>query len=154
MSLAPSHKNAWIAFVSAHRRLLREIDKRMQESGVVPLDVYDILLILEESPERRLRMTELAEASFFSKSGTTRLVDRLEKEGWVERLACPNDRRAIHVRVTPAGSKERERAWPVYRAAIGELFAAHMSEEEARALSAVIVRMADQHLLIGWEEEK
>ena len=140
--LGPLHKRARIAFFGSHGRLVREIDRRMREAGVVPLDVYDVLLTLEVAPEQRRKMSELAQYLSLSMSGATRAVDRLVREGMIEREPCPEDRRAVFARVTDKGISERERAWPVYEAAILELFAANVSQEEAEVLSAVLGRMA------------
>src|SRR3954470_8409040 len=103
--LGRTHKEAWVAFIFAHANLTREIDKRAAAAGTVPLDIYDILLVLEESPNRMLRMSELADQSMLTRSGLTRLVDRLEKEGLVARKACPSDRRAVHAMLTEKGLK-------------------------------------------------
>lgn len=140
--MGPLHKRAWIAFFGAHGRLVREIDRRMVSGGVVPLDVYDVLLTLEMAPSRRRKMSELAQHLSLSMSGATRAVDRLVREGMIEREDCPEDRRAVFARVTDKGIAERERAWPVYEEAISELFAANMSNEEAETLATVLRRMA------------
>src|SRR5438552_2665380 len=90
------HKAAWVTFLFANDSLIREIDGRLAEAGVVQLDVYDVLLNLEEAPEHRLKMSQLADRVLVSKSGLTRLVDRLEKLGYVERHSCQSDRRAVY----------------------------------------------------------
>ena len=102
--------------------------------------VYDILLVLEESPDQRLRMSELAELALISRSGITRLVDRLEKDGLVKRASCSHDRRAIHALLTEKGLKERERAWPIYEKALEELFASKLNDAEAKTLAKLLRR--------------
>ena len=102
--------------------------------------VYDILLVLEESPDQRLRMSELAELALISRSGITRLVDRLEKDGLVKRASCSHDRRAIHALLTEKGLKERERAWPIYEEALEELFASKLNDAEAKTLAKLLRR--------------
>jgi len=153
--LSAPHKNAYIAFFVAHSLLLRRINQRLAEAGVVSLETYDILLDLEEAPQGRLRMSELADRALLSRSGITRLADRLENEGLLERQQCPNDRRACHAAITEKGRSERERAWPVYRTAIAEEFAVHMSPEEARVIAKVFFRSIGDHVsLIGVEPDE
>ena len=138
--LGKAQKEAWVALIFAQGTLSQEIDKRLAEAGVVSLDVYDILLVLEESPDQRLRMSELAELALISRSGITRLVDRLEKDGLVKRASCSHDRRAIHALLTEKGLKERERAWPIYEKALEELFASKLNDAEAKTLAKLLRR--------------
>jgi DNA-binding MarR family transcriptional regulator len=152
--LGKAHKNAYVTFFVAHAVLTKRIDEELEAAGCVLLDVYDVLLTLEEAPDRRLRMSELADKVLVSRSGVTRLVDRLEKKGWVERLACPSDRRACHASLTPAGLAERERAWPVYRNAIATHFAQNLNEEEARVVERVFHRMVGEIDLVGLEKNE
>ncbi|HEY0866176.1 MAG TPA: MarR family transcriptional regulator [Fimbriimonas sp.] len=144
MVLADETKEAFSTFLIAHAVVTRMIDRRLKEAGVVGIEVYDVLLALEDAPERRLRMSELADRLVISRSGITRLVDRLEKDGLLKRVACPMDRRAMHAALTDHGLAERERAWPVYRQAIAELFGQHTGREEAETLRNVMRRIIQQ----------
>lgn len=141
--LSLDHKRAWVAFFVSHGTLVRKIDRMMQEEGVLPMDVYDVLLHLEEAPERRLRMSDLADRVLLSRSGITRLVDRLERDGLLRRENCTKDRRTCWAVLTDKGFEERERAWPVYRKAISEVFASNMTEAEARTVAAILRRSID-----------
>ena len=137
-SLSEVEKKAWVSYLLSSARITRDVDRRLHEAGVVDLTIYDILLRLEEAPDRRMKMTDLADASVFSKSGITRLVDRLEKDGLIERQSCPADRRRVHAWLTEKGLEERKRAWPVYRAAIYELFTTQMAESELASLGDIL----------------
>ena len=134
-------KHAWIALITTNARLYQEIDRRLSESCGVNMDIYDVLLNLEIAPNMRLRMSELAEAVLFSRSGITRLIDRLERLGWVIRESCPADRRSLYAALTPAGLNARKGAWPIYQEAIQELFASKMSSEEAENIAMIFERM-------------
>jgi DNA-binding MarR family transcriptional regulator len=134
-------KSAFSNFFVAYGRIVKEIDRRMSDAGVASLEVYDVLLVLEDAPDRRLRMSELADRIVYSRSGLTRLADRLESNGLIQRLACPNDRRALHVTITDVGLGERRRAWPVLEAAIVDLFGKHLNEEEAAVIARSFARM-------------
>lgn len=139
-TLGQAHKGAWIALLFSNAGLNKAVDTRMAEAGVVALDVYDVLLNLEEAPEHRLKMSQLAERVLLTKSGLTRVVDRLEKLGLVERHACPADRRAVYAGITPKGLSERARAWPVYERALIDLFAGKLSAQEAGVLQTILSR--------------
>lgn len=141
MPLSKTHQRAWAALLGVQGKLVREIDQRLAAAGVASMGDYDALLILEDEPERRLRLHELSDRLLLTRSGITRLVDRLAERGLVERIGDPADRRALYARLTEKGFAERERAWPAYRAAIAELFAAHMTEAEARAMGDVLERI-------------
>ena len=133
--LKPAIKEAWIAFYVAHGVLSKKIDARLVQAGVVTLDIYDVLLTLEMAENQRLKMSELADRVLVTRSGMTRMVDRLEGAGLIERQSFPGDRRSLFAVLTPKGLAERERAWPVYEKAIADLFAVHVSEEQAITLS-------------------
>ena len=141
MSTASTKKEAFSNFFQAYGRVSKEVDRRMLEAGVVSLEVYDVLLSLEDAPEQRMRMSELADHIIYSRSGLTRLADRLEQQGLIQRVACPNDRRALHVTLTSAGLRERERAWPVLEAAMTELFSDLITDAEAATVRDVFARV-------------
>ena len=91
--------DAWRAFIHAHARLLHRLDEELQAAHGLSLAEYDALLQLVNAPDRRLRMSALADRVLLSRSGITRLVDRLVADGMVERSACPTDARgsmAVH----------------------------------------------------------
>lgn len=140
MKLSKAHRGAWAGLLFVHSRLVRQINARLAEADAVSLDVYDLLLMLEESPKRRLRMSELAERVLLSRSGMTRFVDRLEKDGLIRREPDEADRRAMYAVLTKKGLKERERAWPPYSKALQEYFAPVLSEEEAGQLAQTLKR--------------
>jgi len=141
--LDPERLSAWRGFLTAHARLIGDVEERLREAGQVPLAWYDVLLALREAPARRLRMHELAERVVLSRSGLTRLVDRLEQAGLLAREACPEDRRGQHAVLTRAGAEALRAAWPVYERAIAERFGAHLSDADTRRLAAAFRRMLD-----------
>jgi len=132
--LGDDQKKAWSLLLLSHSAATRKIDAALRSEGLPSLEVYDVLLALEDAPERRMRMVDLAEAVIFSPSGLTRLIDRMEKSGLVERKACPGDRRAIHVQLTGAGLKKRETSWPRYAALIQEHFGRFLSDDAAKGV--------------------
>ncbi len=133
-------KEAWASVLLGYNRIANEIDRRLKVAGAVSLSIYDVLLALEMAGGK-LKMSDLASQASFSTSGITRAVDRIEQKGWIERSADKGDRRATWAELTPAGLAERKRAWPIYEAAIQELFGRFISTEEARNMTALFERM-------------
>lgn len=125
----------------AHAALVNQIERALLEAGVVPLSWYDVLFALYEAPERRLRMSELASAIVLSRSGLTRLVDRLEAEGLLARERLASDRRGAFAVLTEKGVEAMRRAWPVYARGIQEHFARFLNDEEARIVTKIFRRM-------------
>ena len=114
---------AWRAFLRAHSTMLRRIARDLEEEGLPPLAWYDVLAALRDAPgDQRLKQVELAERVLLSNSGLSRLLDRIEAKGLLERVRCPGDRRSLNLQLTPAGAKMLERMWPVYARGIAEDF--------------------------------
>src|SRR5918999_1227401 len=84
---------AWGTFLRAHARVVRELERELQDEQDLALTDYDVLVQLAAADDRRLRMSDLADRLLLSRSGVTRLVDRLVGEGLVERMTCDSDRR-------------------------------------------------------------
>jgi len=101
--LSPVEQQAWRAFMGACRRLFGEVEGHLQHAAGIPHAYYEILVRLSEAPGRELRMTQLADASISSKSRLSHAVARLEERGWIERTACPTDRRGQVARLTDDG---------------------------------------------------
>lgn len=133
---------AWKGLLLAHACLVELIDKEMARKDLLPVDWYDALLALEDAPNHRLKMSDLADQVLLSKSGLTRLVDRLEGKGYLKREACRADRRVAYAVLTPEGLRAREASWPTYRAAIQEHFASKMSPEEAKTVATALMRFS------------
>ena len=132
--LSESKREAFRSLLTAHSRLLDRMDRELARAGSVPLAWYDVLVTLEHQEHGAPRMSELAERMLLSRSGLTRLVDRLEEQGLVERRQCPSDRRGQHAVVTSRGLQARKEAWPLYSRLIQELFGAQMTDEDAEVV--------------------
>lgn len=112
----------WRAFLRAHSQMLRRIGRDLEEAGLPPLSWYDVLAALRDAPDRRLRQVEIAEQVLLSHSGLSRLIDRMQTRGLVERVVCDTDRRAFFVTLTSEGEGMLKRMWPVYARGIAEDF--------------------------------
>ena len=95
--------SAWRSFLRAHATVIRVLESELVAEQDLSLAAYDVLVQLAEAPERRLRMTELADAVLLSRSGVTRLVDRMESAGLVSRNRVASDGRGIAAQLTDAG---------------------------------------------------
>ena len=141
-TLSAEGLRAWRGLLTAHSRATAAIERDLEAAGVLPLGWYDVLLALLEAPGQSLRMHELAESVVLSRSGLTRLVDRLDKAGYVRREPCPEDRRGQHAVLTAEGKAALRKTWPVYRKSIQEHFSHHFSAAESRRLAALLERAA------------
>jgi DNA-binding MarR family transcriptional regulator len=137
------HLRAWRALFEAHAAVVGLLDAELRHAENVPLTWYDVLLHLAEAPERALRMGELADAVVISKSGLTKLVDRLEEARLVERRPSRSDRRVIEVALTEEGLTRLRAAWQTHRRGIELRFARHVTAEEARVLERALTKVRD-----------
>lgn len=132
---------AWRAFLIAHARTVEAIGRDLAEAGTLPLSWYDVLIALYEAPDRRLRMHELAAAVLLSPSGLSRLVDRLEARGLLERQPCSEDRRCQFAVLSDMGLDALRRTWPTYAAGIARHFGERLSDAEVDALRETLDRL-------------
>jgi len=137
-SLESAKGSVWALFLTAHATLVEEIEGRLARQDLPPLGWYDVLWALERADEQRLRMNELATQVVLSRSNLTRLVDRLEQAGLVERQRSEDDRRGAYAVLTAAGKAMRKRMWPTYQNAIRELFEEGINETEAATMGKAL----------------
>ncbi len=124
--------------------LLRTFADAMQAEGF-SLTWYDVLVQLHLAPDQRMRMQDLADAVVFSRSGLTRLIDRMEREGLVERAAVEDDRRGTYAVLTDGGRAAFERYQPGHRAALHEHFGRHLDEADLEALDRALRKVWQAH---------
>jgi len=126
--------NAWRLFIKTHALVIEKIEQDLAEQKRVPLTTYDVLIELFEAPDRKLRFGELKEKVILSKSGLTRLVDRMEREGLIRREKSEEDRRGAYAVLTDEGEQALRKAWPVYAKGIKTYFASPLSESQLLSL--------------------
>ena len=133
---------AWRAFLRAHAAAVGRIERDLAASEPeLPLTWYDVLVALVGAPERRLRLRELAHEVLLSRSGLTRLVDRLEAAGLLRREPDPSDRRGAFAVLTDEGYEALRRTWPIYARGIQEHFARYLEGDEAAVLARAFERI-------------
>jgi DNA-binding MarR family transcriptional regulator len=129
---------SWRTFLRAHATVIRELERELAAEQDLALTDYDVLVQLAAAPDHRLRMSELADALLLSRSGATRLVDRLAVDGLVERVVCESDRRGQWAALTDPGRERLRRAAPTHLRGIEEHFLDRMSAEDLTALRRML----------------
>jgi len=132
---------AWRGLLRVHAALVRELDAELDTRHGLPLSSYEVLRTLRKAPDGRLRMAELAEHVLLSRSGMTRLIDRLEREGMVTRSTCDKDGRGCYAVLTDEGLVTVDRARTTHLAVVRTGFLRHFSEEEMRELGTLWERV-------------
>ena len=135
---------AWRAFLEAHARVSEVLARELRETEGLPLAWYDVLVQLSEVDDHELRMQELADAVLLSKSGLTRLVDRMEAAGLVRRRRCPDDRRGTLAQLTDEGYARLRATAPTHLQGVQDHFVDVLSDEEAEVLGRALARVAQR----------
>jgi len=142
--LTPAELDAWRSFLRAHAKVTRVLDAELTAECGLPLGSYEVLLHLNEAPDRALRMTELADRVLLSRSGLTRLVDRLEREGLIRRQSCPSDLRGTLAVLTDEGYERLRAAAPTHLRGVREHMVDQLTPDEVRVLAAALGRVAGE----------
>jgi DNA-binding MarR family transcriptional regulator len=137
---------AWRAFLTAHARVMRSLEAELLAEQRLSLVSYDVLVQLAEAPGRRLRMAELADRVLLSRSGVTRLVDRLERTGLVERQRVDGDGRGVIAELTPLGLETLRNAAKTHLAGVVRHFVTRFTEDELTRLGDLCARLAEPAL--------
>ena len=121
----------------AHAELTRALDAQLAREHKLPLSSYEVLLFLADAPDGRMRMSDLAESVLLSRSGLTRLVDRLEREGLLKRERCESDARGLFAEITPEGRELFDAARRTHLDGVRALFLDRFSRDELRTLGGL-----------------
>lgn len=137
----PERLAAWRGFLEAHARVTDVLEAELQAERGLPLAWYDVLVQLSESADGALRMQELARRVLLSKSGLTRLVDRMEQAGLVRRGQVESDRRGALAVLTPAGRDRLRNAAPVHLRGVEQSFTGLLTDDEAVAMRSAFAKI-------------
>lgn len=138
----PLFLQAWLAFLTAHARVVPRVSQQLEAACGISLAWFDVLFQLSRAPGGRRRMHELADAVLLSKSGLTRLMDRMAEAGLVTRSAVPGDRRSLHAQLTPAGRQLVGRARPAVQRIVADQFGRHLTDAELTILRDAFANVA------------
>jgi DNA-binding MarR family transcriptional regulator len=133
-ALQPAEVVAWRGLLRVHTAIVKALDAELERAHGLPLISFEVLVQLTEARGERMRMCDLASTVLLSRSGLTRLVDRLEAEGLLERVACSTDARGAYARLTPSGRERVRGAQATHAAALRALFLRHFGEDELEQL--------------------
>jgi DNA-binding MarR family transcriptional regulator len=137
---AAPHLVAWRAVVTSHAAVTERVQRALAAADLPPLSWFEVLWAVERSPTGRPRMSELAEWLTLSRGGITKLVDRLQEAGYLERVNCAEDRRSLQAELTPAGSKMLEEMRGVYEAEVERHLRA-LSPADAEMIAAALQKV-------------
>lgn len=140
--LTPAVIEAWATLVRTEKALSDQIEERLKSVGLPSLDWYHVLYEVDRSPKGMMRQSGVQNRTQIAQYNVCRLVDRLEREGLVERHQCQVDGRNNVVVITAKGRALRRAMWPVYAAAVEEHFGARLSQAEAEQLAHLLAKVA------------
>jgi DNA-binding MarR family transcriptional regulator len=132
---------AWRGMLRIHATLTKALDAELEAAHGMPLSSYEVLLHLDDAEGQRMRMSDLAAMVILSRSGLTRLVDRLEREGLIARESCPSDARGSFATLTPAGRRKLAAARATHLAGVRSMFLDHFSADELEVLGSAWERL-------------
>jgi DNA-binding MarR family transcriptional regulator len=132
--------DAWRAVVTSHAAVTERVQRALVAADLPPLSWLEVLQAVKRSPTGRPRMSELADWLTLSRGGITKLVDRLQEAGCLQRVSCQEDRRSLFAELTPAGERMLEEMQEVYEAEL-ERHLRGLSDEEAQLITAVLHRV-------------
>ena len=140
-SPSPERLRSWRLYFESALALVDVLDAELEQAVGIPQRWYDVLVQLEESPDG-IRMNELAERILYSKSGFTRVVDRMEEAGLVRRVRPEHDRRSILVVLSEKGRETMEEARRHHRNGIERHFSQHLTDADVKALTRSLEKVS------------
>src|SRR3954469_17174626 len=140
-NLTETELRAWRGMLRVHAALTKALDAQLEAEHGLPLSSYEVLMYLADAPGQRMRMSELAETILLSRSGLTRLVDRLERDGLICRQTCAQDARGAFAKLMPAGVEKLRAARATHLAGVRAFYLSHLSDAERDLLGDVWERM-------------
>lgn len=139
--LDSAQKSLWKLFLTVHTRLVERVEQDFRQAGLPPFEWYDVLIALKQAPDQKLRLSELADALLVNRTSVTRLVDRIEEAGLIQREVCKSDRRGAFAVLTKAGLKKQQEMWTVYARSIEKYFGRHLTEKDMKVLTKALSTM-------------
>ena len=138
---APSRIESWVSFLRAHSAITRQLNADLLQVHGLTLNDYEVLLMLSRAEGRRMRRVDLAQSVVLTASGITRLLDGLERAGYVEKDSCATDGRVSYAKLTTAGHSKLKDAAATHLRGVEELFVGRFSDSELEQLAALLGRL-------------
>jgi DNA-binding MarR family transcriptional regulator len=133
--------NAWVRYLRSHATLIRELNAELVNEHGLTINDYEVLLHLSRAEQRAMRRVDLANQILLTASGITRLLDGLERAGWVCKRHCESDARVTYAVLTDAGHEKLVEASEFHIDGIQRAFAAHYTEDELAAFAELLSRL-------------
>jgi DNA-binding MarR family transcriptional regulator len=134
--------SAWSALLRVHATVVPKLGRALSDVGL-PISWYDVLLVLNAAPGRRLRMSELGQQAVLSREQVSRVTTELERAGLVERQPNPDDKRSSFAMITPDGRTRLRSAAPTYLAAIERHYTRHLTKQEIAVVAAALTKVLE-----------
>ena len=141
--LNPAEQRAWRAFLRAAQQLQAQLDRELEREAGMPFAYFQILVMLSEAPDRTMRMSDLAERTWSSRSRLSHAMDRLEERGWVLRTSCPSDKRGAYAVLTDAGFAVLAAAAPKHLESVRRHVFDRLTPEQVQQLAAISSQIVD-----------
>jgi DNA-binding MarR family transcriptional regulator len=135
--LTPRELAAWRGMLQVHARVTSRLDAEMRTAHGISVSAYEVLMFLADAPGQRMRMSEIADGALLSRSGCTRLVDRLARAGYVQRSAADDDGRGLFAQLTEAGQRQAQAARATHLAGVRRHFLDRLEATDEIALGDI-----------------
>ena len=132
---------AWRGMLQVHARVTQQLDAQMHAEHGVSVSAYEVLMFLADAPDHRMRMSDIADRVLLSRSGCTRLVDRLVELGYVTRCAASSDGRGLNAQLTEAGLVKAQAARATHLAGVRQFFLEQLTATDQIALGDIWTRL-------------
>ncbi len=139
-------ETAWVLLLRSQQVLIDIVETKLKSAGFPPLSWYDLLLELDREPGRGLRQYEIGERVLLNKHNLSRLIDRLENQALVQRVACNTDGRGNVIKITEKGVHMRKAMWPIYEQAIQEVIANPLTVKQIDSLTDIMGALLNRHI--------
>ncbi len=139
--LDPQELRAWRGLLRTYARLTKALDAELEATHGLPLTSYEVLMYIADADGERMRMHDLASSILLSRSGLTRLVDRLERDGLLSRMTCSSDARGAFACLTPKGRETLDAARATHLAGVRAMFLEHFTPAEQEQLGGFWERL-------------
>ncbi len=144
MAVATTTQNrleSWVSFLRAHSAITRQLNADLLTAHGLTLNDYEVLLMLSKAEGGRMRRVDLAHTVVLTASGITRLLDGLERAGFVEKDSCPTDARVSYAKLTISGHEKLRAAAVTHLQGVDELFTGRFSDSDLIALAELLGRL-------------
>lgn len=139
---APTERiEAWVSYLRSHAAITRELSAQLLREHGLTINDYEVLLNLSREDTGMLRRVDLAERVILTASGITRLLDGLERQGFVEKVTCESDARVSYAKLTSAGHRKLREASSTHLAGVDDLFLSRYSGSELATLADLLSRL-------------